>query len=152
MKKLVPVLLALMTLACETKTPKEKATLSYPETNQVDTIDTYFGTEVVLQVFASSYEVIKYILLLQFGAGLVPIFTILPTSTDVWLVPAHSFKFAAGLQAAHAGDNPVLIRIETDAGHGAGTPISKSIEQAADKYAFAWYNMGVIPEMARNDM
>ncbi|REE05898.1 prolyl oligopeptidase family serine peptidase [Marinoscillum furvescens] len=71
---------------------------------------------------------------------------------DDRVVPAHSFKFAAGLQAAHAGDNPVLIRIETDAGHGAGTPISKKIDQEADKYAFAWYNMGVVPEIAKKDM
>ncbi|WP_421875397.1 prolyl oligopeptidase family serine peptidase [Marinoscillum sp.] len=71
---------------------------------------------------------------------------------DDRVVPAHSFKFAAGLQEAHTGDTPVLIRIETDAGHGAGTPISKSIEQEADKYAFAWYNMGVIPDLAKKDM
>ena len=71
---------------------------------------------------------------------------------DDRVVPAHSFKFAAGLQEAHTGSTPVLIRIETDAGHGAGTPISKSIEQAADAYAFAWYNMGVIPEIAKKDM
>ena len=66
---------------------------------------------------------------------------------DDRVVPAHSFKFAATLQAAQAGSNPTLIRIETDAGHGAGTPISKSIEQATDRYAFAWYNMGVTPDL-----
>jgi prolyl oligopeptidase len=55
---------------------------------------------------------------------------------DDRVVPAHSFKFAATLQAAHAGTNPVLIRIETKAGHGAGTPTSKLIEEAADRYAF----------------
>ncbi len=68
---------------------------------------------------------------------------------DDRVVPAHSFKFAATLQEYHVGDNPVLIRIETDAGHGAGTPISKTIEQQADRYAFAWYNMDVIPPMAK---
>jgi prolyl oligopeptidase len=68
---------------------------------------------------------------------------------DDRVVPAHSFKFAATLQAAQTGSNPVLIRIETDAGHGAGTPISKSIEQAADRYAFAWYNMGVTPVLEK---
>jgi len=68
---------------------------------------------------------------------------------DDRVVPAHSFKFAATLQAAQAGKNPTLIRIETDAGHGAGTPISKVIEQSADMYAFAWYNMGVTPELAK---
>ena len=71
---------------------------------------------------------------------------------DDRVVPAHSFKFAATLQEAHKGDNPVLIRIETDAGHGAGTPITKTIEQQADKYAFAWYNMGVVPIIARENM
>lgn len=61
---------------------------------------------------------------------------------DDRVVPAHSFKFAAELQAKQAGDNPVIIRIETDAGHGAGTPVSKQIEQAADMYGFTLYNMG----------
>jgi prolyl oligopeptidase len=55
---------------------------------------------------------------------------------DDRVVPAHSFKFAAGLQAAHGGDAPVLIRIETKAGHGAGKPTTKIIEEAADKWAF----------------
>ncbi|MBU2916632.1 prolyl oligopeptidase family serine peptidase [Psychrosphaera sp. F3M07] len=62
---------------------------------------------------------------------------------DDRVVPAHSFKFAAELQAKQAGSNPTLIRIETDAGHGAGTPISKTIEQYADIYGFTLYNMGV---------
>jgi prolyl oligopeptidase len=61
---------------------------------------------------------------------------------DDRVVPAHSFKFAAELQAKQTGGNPVLIRIETDAGHGAGTPISKTIEQYADIYGFTLYNMG----------
>ena len=61
---------------------------------------------------------------------------------DDRVVPGHSFKFAAELQEKQAGDNPVLIRIETKAGHGAGKPTSKIIEEAADKWAFAFYNMG----------
>ena len=61
---------------------------------------------------------------------------------DDRVVPAHSFKFAAHLQEKQAGENPVLIRIETKAGHGAGTPISKSIEQYADIFGFTLYNMG----------
>jgi len=61
---------------------------------------------------------------------------------DDRVVPAHSFKFAAELQDKQAGDNPVIIRIETDAGHGAGTPVSKRIEQAADMFGFTLYNMG----------
>ena len=55
---------------------------------------------------------------------------------DDRVVPAHSFKFAARLQETHHGANPVLIRIETKAGHGAGKPTSKLIEEAADRYAF----------------
>nr|WP_206108258.1 prolyl oligopeptidase family serine peptidase [Paludisphaera soli] len=55
---------------------------------------------------------------------------------DDRVVPAHSFKFAAALQAAQACDNPVLIRIETKAGHGAGKPTAKVIEEAADQWAF----------------
>ncbi len=55
---------------------------------------------------------------------------------DDRVVPAHSFKFAAALQAAHQGKNPVLIRIETKAGHGAGKPTTKMIDEAADKLGF----------------
>jgi prolyl oligopeptidase len=55
---------------------------------------------------------------------------------DDRVVPAHSFKFAAALQAAHAGDVPVLIRIETRAGHGAGKPVTKTIDETADRWAF----------------
>ena len=62
---------------------------------------------------------------------------------DDRVVPAHSFKFAAELQAKQAGANPVLIRIETNAGHGAGKPVSKTIEEAADLQAFTLYNIGV---------
>ena len=60
---------------------------------------------------------------------------------DDRVVPAHSFKFAAALQAAHEGDNPVLIRIETKAGHGAGKPTTKVIEEIADKWAFLVDNL-----------
>ena len=65
---------------------------------------------------------------------------------DDRVVPAHSFKFAARLQEAHSGDRPVMIRIEEKAGHGAGKPTSKIIEEQADQWAFFFYNMGVTPE------
>ena len=55
---------------------------------------------------------------------------------DDRVVPAHSFKFAAALQAAQAGDAPILIRIETRAGHGSGTPTGKLVEEQADRWAF----------------
>lgn len=63
---------------------------------------------------------------------------------DDRVVPAHSFKFAATLQEKHQGENPVLIRIETNAGHGAGTPVKKIIEQYADIFGFTLYHMGYL--------
>ena len=60
---------------------------------------------------------------------------------DDRVVPAHSFKFAATLQADNDGTNPTLIRIETKAGHGAGKPTSKQIEEAADIWSFVMYNL-----------
>lgn len=62
---------------------------------------------------------------------------------DDRVVPAHSFKFAAELQDKQQGENPVMIRIETQAGHGAGTPVSKIIDQYADIFSFTLYNMGI---------
>ena len=62
---------------------------------------------------------------------------------DDRVVPAHSFKFAATLQSAHAGEAPVLIRIETKAGHGAGKPTGKVIDEAADKWAFLVRELGI---------
>ena len=62
---------------------------------------------------------------------------------DDRVVPAHSFKFAAALQAANDGANPTLIRIETKAGHGAGKPTSKQIDEATDIWSFAMYNLGM---------
>ena len=62
---------------------------------------------------------------------------------DDRVVPAHSFKFAAALQAAQAGDAPVLIRIETKAGHGAGKPVSKAIEEVTDEWSFLVKNLGM---------
>ena len=71
---------------------------------------------------------------------------------DDRVVPAHSFKFAAQLQNKQNGENPVLIRIETNAGHGAGTPVSKRIEQYADIFGFTLFNMGfkVLPQKVKN--
>ena len=61
--------------------------------------------------------------------------------TDDRVVPGHSFKFAAALQYAQSCNNPVLIRIETRAGHGAGKPTTLRIEEAADTYAFLWHSL-----------
>ena len=62
---------------------------------------------------------------------------------DDRVVPAHSFKFAAQMQYDHVGDTPILIRIDSNAGHGAGTPTDKIIDQYADIYSFTLKNMGV---------
>ena len=62
---------------------------------------------------------------------------------DDRVVPAHSFKFAAQMQHCQAGDAPVLIRIESNAGHGAGKPTSKRIAEEADTYSFLFQNIGV---------
>lgn len=62
---------------------------------------------------------------------------------DDRVVPAHSFKFAATLQECHAGTAPVLIRIDTKAGHGGGKPLAKVLEEQADIYSFILYNMGI---------
>jgi prolyl oligopeptidase len=62
---------------------------------------------------------------------------------DDRVVPAHSFKFAATLQAAQGCDKPTLIRIETKAGHGAGKPTTKIIEETADRWAFLVKELGM---------
>lgn len=62
---------------------------------------------------------------------------------DDRVVPAHSFKFAAGLQAAQSCTNPVLIRIETKAGHGAGKPTTMIIDELSDRFAFLFNEMGL---------
>ena len=65
---------------------------------------------------------------------------------DDRVVPAHSFKYAATLQAANTGNAPKLIRIETKAGHGAGKPITKVIDEYTDVYSFVMYNLGMKPQ------
>jgi prolyl oligopeptidase len=70
---------------------------------------------------------------------------------DDRVVPAHSFKFAATLQENHTGTNPVLIRVDVKSGHSSSN-LSKSIEKIADLYSFAWYNMNIIPPLAKDQM
>jgi len=62
---------------------------------------------------------------------------------DDRVVPAHTFKFMSELQSKQSGSNPVLVRIETQAGHGAGKPTSKMIEETADMYGFIMYHLGM---------
>ncbi|MBI1316496.1 prolyl oligopeptidase family serine peptidase [bacterium] len=71
-----------------------------------------------------------------------PATMVMTADHDDRVVPAHSFKFAARLQECHTGTDPVLIRIETKAGHGAGKPTSMVLDEQADKWAFTLYNMG----------
>jgi prolyl oligopeptidase len=72
-----------------------------------------------------------------------PATLIMTADTDDRVVPMHSFKFAAALQRAQQGDSPILLRIETRAGHGGGTPVKKLIEIAADRLAFLGKNLGI---------
>ena len=69
---------------------------------------------------------------------------------DDRVVPAHSFKFAAALQAAHTGSAPVIIRIETKAGHGAGKPTTKVIEEIADRWAFLVRSLNIAVRLTNN--
>ncbi|HAQ34764.1 MAG: S9 family peptidase [Maricaulis sp.] len=72
-----------------------------------------------------------------------PAILVLTADTDDRVVPGHSFKYTAALQAAETGPAPTVIRIETRAGHGAGTPVSKLIEETADKWAFIAHHTGL---------
>jgi prolyl oligopeptidase len=72
-----------------------------------------------------------------------PATMITTADTDDRVVPMHSFKFGAALQHAQSGGAPILLRIETRAGHGAGKPISKRIDEAADRWAFLWRALGM---------
>ena len=75
-----------------------------------------------------------------------PVTLAITADHDDRVVPAHTFKFMATLQEKNSGKNPVLVRIETRAGHGAGKPTSKQIEEAADIYSFIMYNLGMKPK------
>jgi prolyl oligopeptidase len=86
----------------------------------------------------------KYSPLHQIKKGVQYPATLITTADhDDRVVPAHSFKFAATLQEKQSGNNPVLIRIDSKAGHGAGKPTSKAIDEATDIWAFTFYNLGM---------
>ena len=97
---------------------------------------------------ADSKEMFEYLLgyspLHNIRPGVAYPATLITTADhDDRVVPAHSFKFAARLQECQAGDAPVLIRIDTKAGHGGGKPLEKVIDEQADIYAFIFQNMGI---------
>ncbi|MCK9270190.1 MAG: prolyl oligopeptidase family serine peptidase [Bacteroidales bacterium] len=96
---------------------------------------------------AADFEyLIKYSPLHNIKAGTCYPATLVTTADhDDRVVPAHSFKFISELQANQSCANPTLIRIETKAGHGAGKPTTKVIEEYADIYSFMFYNMGITP-------
>jgi prolyl oligopeptidase len=80
-----------------------------------------------------------------------PATLVITSDHDDRVVPAHSFKFAATLQEHNTGTSPVLIRVETKSAHGASN-LTKAIESISDQYSFAWYNMGVVPPLAKDEM
>jgi prolyl oligopeptidase len=86
--------------------------------------------------FPALYAYSPYHALLKGGKKKYPPTLVTTADTDDRVVPGHSFKFAAALQANQSGEAPVLIRIETRAGHGAGKPTTKQIEETADRWAF----------------
>lgn len=89
----------------------------------------------------------KYSPLHNIKAGVKYPATLVTTADhDDRVVPAHSFKFISTLQAKQAGDNPVLIRIETMAGHGSGKPTAKVIDEATDIWSFVMFNLGMNPK------
>lgn len=91
-------------------------------------------------------NLIKYSPLHNIKDGInYPATMVFTSDHDDRVVPAHSFKYIAKLQELYKGKNPVIIRIETDAGHGFGRSIKKIINEQADKWSFVFYNLGVTP-------
>ncbi len=100
-----------------------------------------YGSADVAEEFKWLYAYSPYHTLLRNPAKKYPPTLITTADTDDRVVPGHSFKFAAALQEKQTGDAPVLIRIETRAGHGAGKPTAKQIEEIADEWAFLVKNL-----------
>ncbi|GIW83566.1 MAG: prolyl endopeptidase [Gemmataceae bacterium] len=104
-----------------------------------------YGSSDNPQEFRELYRYSPYHALLRNGPRRYPATLVTTADTDDRVVPGHSFKFAAALQAMQTGPAPVLIRIETKAGHGAGKPTSKMIEEIADQWAFLVKNLDFQP-------
>lgn len=134
--------------ACMTQRPDLYA-VAFPGVGVLDmlryhqfTIGWAWATDYGRSDDKESFEyLIKYSPLHNVQETSYPATMVFTADHDDRVVPAHSFKFIAELQKKHQGNNPVLIRIDTSAGHGAGKPISKIIEEEADKIAFMLYNM-----------
>jgi prolyl oligopeptidase len=112
------------------------------------TIGYYWAVEYGSSDFPEQFEYLyAYSPLHNIKEGLNYPATLVTTADhDDRVVPAHSFKYIAELQNKYKGENPVMIRIETQAGHGAGKPTSKIIEEVADVWSFVFYNLGVSPK------
>ena len=100
-----------------------------------------YGSSDNPEEFKALYAYSPYHALLRNGKRAYPATLVTTADTDDRVVPGHSFKFIAMLQYAQAGPAPVLARIETRAGHGAGKPTAKQIEEVADQLAFLVKNL-----------
>lgn len=139
--------------ACMTQRP-DLFKVAIPEVGVLDMLKYHkftIGGHWVDEYGCSDYEeqfryLIKYSPLHNIREGINYPATLVTTADhDDRVVPAHSFKFIATLQEKYKGDNPVMIRIEEKAGHGAGTPISKTIDLNTDIWSFIFFNMGIEP-------
>jgi prolyl oligopeptidase len=108
-----------------------------------------YGSSDNPEDFKAQVAYSPYHVLLRNGLRSYPPTLVTTADTDDRVVPGHSFKFAAALQANHIGSNPVLIRIETKAGHGAGKPTAKIIEETADQWAFLVKTLGMKPQIEK---
>ncbi len=108
-----------------------------------------YGASDNKEDFEAQIKFSPYHVLLKNGTKAYPPTMVTTADTDDRVVPGHSFKFAAALQANHTGPNPVLIRIETKAGHGAGKPTTKVIEEIADQWAFLVKTLDFKPEIGK---
>jgi prolyl oligopeptidase len=108
-----------------------------------------YGSSDNPQEFEAQYKYSPYHAILKNGPRKYPATLVTTADTDDRVVPGHSFKFAAALQSMQTGPAPVLIRIETKAGHGAGKPTAKQIEEIADQWAFLVKNLDFRPQIGK---
>ncbi|HDR03987.1 MAG TPA: S9 family peptidase, partial [Candidatus Marinimicrobia bacterium] len=89
------------------------------------------------------YSIIQYSPYQKITKSAYPATFLLTASSDTRVDPLHARKMAAKMQAMNQANTPILIRIETEAGHGKGKPISKRIEELSDRYAFLFWQTGL---------
>lgn len=142
--------------ACMTQRP-ELFKVCFPDVGVLDmlrfhtfTVGRYWVSEYGISEDAQQFlNLFRYSPLHNVKEGTCyPATMVLTSDHDNRVYPAHSFKFAAALQEKNAGDNPILIRIETNTGHGAGKPVSKLIGELTDFYAFLFYHTNVNANVA----